>query len=381
VKEDAENGIHPIHNEYMKKILAYIFGGIACLGVGGIFYAALSAMPSGVTAPIPGGTGMPKQISAAIDMLGERLKDGNVPPAPEAPKETSVLFMGDMMLGRSVAQRISESGKEYPFAKIKDVVSAADYSVANLEGPMTRINNDSENRMRFHFDPALAPVLAEMGFDAFSLANNHGLDQGAKGAKETRENLAAAGLAHFGDVSSDHGEVLSFRSGGTDFAVIGLHDVYRRIDPKDVAVTIASLKEAGKYVIVYPHWGDEYQHEANARQKELAHAFMDAGADMVIGSHPHVIEGIEEYGGKLIFYSLGNLIFDQYFSADTQEGVAIRLKTGASGVRAVELLPYVIPKSQPAFAEGEKRVKMLQDIASWSDPELKEEILSGIISF
>jgi len=163
------------------------------------------------------------------------------------------------------------------------------------------------------------------------------------------------------------------------FAVIGVQDVYRKIDPKAVAVEIAAAKKDGDIVIVYPHWGDEYQHKHDARQSELAHAFIDAGADAVIGSHPHVIEGAEIYEGKPIFYSLGNLVFDQYFSDDTQQGLALRLNVDSAGIASVDLLPYEIPQSQPAFVDGDVKAKLLQEIASWSDPGLKDQIEAGSI--
>ncbi len=331
--------------------------------------------------PIVGHPTITESVNGLLPLVDEYLKGGKTdsPNGGDQSAKAAIIFMGDVMLGRSVAARISENGDGYPFAKIKEAVSAADCAIANLEGPLTKTNNEPQNRMRFHFDPRLAPVLAAAGFDAFSLANNHGLDQGGKGETDTKNNLESAGLKYFGDVSSDNGPILHFDAAGVKFAVIGLHDVYRRIDPAAVSEKIAELRKAGEHVIVYPHWGDEYEHKANARQTELAHAFIDAGADMVIGGHPHVVEGVEEYNGGIIFYSLGNLIFDQYFSADTQEGLALRLIVGAAGIEKIELLPYEIPQSQPGFVDGEKKGKMLKDIASWSDMGLKGQIEAGVL--
>ena len=397
----------------MKKLLAYLAGGLACLGAGAAFYIALSAAAPtrAVSDVIPAQAGIQKPLDTAIGFLDSRVRgndkrgenddrsDGNgagdqsgpmfqgdvsgflgADNSTNAPRNDTILFMGDIMLGRNVAVQMKKNSNDYPFAKIKDTVMAANYAIANLEGPLTKINNAPSNNMRFHFDPALTPVLAAAGFDAFSLANNHGLDQGAKGESDTQAKLTAARLAYFGDVSSDDGLVLNFVIDDRKFAVIGLHDVYRKIDAKAVGEQIASLKKDGDIVIVYPHWGDEYQHKHNARQAELAHAFVDAGADAVIGSHPHVIEGAEIYKGKPIFYSLGNLVFDQYFSADTQQGLALRLNVDSTGLSSIDLLPYEIPLSQPAFADGDKKAKMLQDIASWSDPSLKDQIEAGKIT-
>jgi len=366
--------------------MAYIAGGLACLGGGMVFYIVLSPALSNEKPTLPNQRPtITDSVDALLPIVGNRLDNGgptsqgdNEPPRNDE-KDSTVLFMGDIMLGRNVAAQMAKNGNDYPFVKIKDTVSAADYAIANLEGPVTKINNAPTNNMRFHFDPALASVLAVTGFDAFSLANNHGLDQGAKGENETKANLEAASLKYFGDVSLDDGPTLTFSVGDASFAVIGLHDVYRSIDPKAVAEQIVAFKKEGNIVIVYPHWGAEYQHKHNARQAELAHAFIDAGADLVIGSHPHVVQDIESYKGKWIFYSLGNLVFDQYFSVDTQQGIALKLDIGASGVESIELLPYEIPQSQPVFVEGEKKTKSLQKIASWSDPALKDTIETGVL--
>jgi poly-gamma-glutamate capsule biosynthesis protein CapA/YwtB (metallophosphatase superfamily) len=382
----------------MKKFLAYLAGGLACLGAGAGFYIALATMPSSRPAlPMGARSAITDSIEALLPLVGDRLGNSGSTSQGDAtgflgevalrqaqgdneqPRNDTILFMGDIMLGRNVAAKMAKNGNDYPFAKIKDVVASADYAIANLEGPMTKINNAPSNNMRFHFDPALGLELSAAGFDAFSLANNHGLDQGTKGESDTHKSLEATRLKYFGDVSSDDGPILNFSIGDEKFAVIGLHDVYRKIDPKAVAEKIAATKKDGDIVIVYPHWGDEYQHEHNAQQERLAHAFIDAGADLVIGSHPHVIQDIESYKGKFIFYSLGNLVFDQYFSKDTQEGVALRLNVGKTGIDSIELLSYEIPQSQPAMVDGEKKTKVLQNIASWSDPALKDMIETGVL--
>lgn len=335
-----------------------------------------------------------ESVNELLPLVGKSLagKVKNAVATPEPPDLTppspsqgegvkTVFFGGDIMLGRSVAEAIAKSGNDYPFVNIKETVAAADYAMANLEGPITTVNNAPANRMRFHFAPSLAAVLSATGFDAFSLANNHGLDQGAKGFDETKKNLTANHIAYFGDASDDDGAILHFTVGGKNFAAIGAQDVYRQIDPAALGKKIASEKASGNFVIVYPHWGVEYNHAASTRQTKLAYAFIDAGADIVVGSHPHVVEGMEMYKGKPIFYSLGNLVFDQYFSADTQEGLGLRLNIGADGSTSVDLLPYEIPQSQPALAAGDQKAKLLEALASYSSPALKDQILAGNIKF
>jgi poly-gamma-glutamate synthesis protein (capsule biosynthesis protein) len=373
----------------MKKFLAYFFGGIACMAVGvGIFIAIGTYFH-----PAPSRLPFARQMSATdavnelLPLVGKslagRVKAAVVSAPAQTPvaKPTTVFFGGDIMIGRSVAEAIAKNGNEYPFVNIKDTVSSADYAMANLEGPITTVNNAPANRMRFHFDPSMTAALSMTGFDAFSLANNHGLDQGAQGFADTKKNLTDNNVAFFGDASDDDGPVLRFAIGHEQFAVIGAQDVYRQIDPVALGKKIKAEKDAGNFVIVYPHWGVEYNHAASTRQTKLAYAFIDAGADIVVGSHPHVVEGIEIYKGKPIFYSLGNLVFDQYFSADTQEGLGLRLNIDAAGSTSVDLLPYEIPQSQPVLAVGDQRTKLLEALASYSSPSLKDQIIAGNIKF
>jgi poly-gamma-glutamate synthesis protein (capsule biosynthesis protein) len=379
----------------MKKLLAYFFGGIACMGVGAGVYIAAGVFyrPPAPVMPFAHKTTTTDAVNELLPLISGKIStsiigaagslgsDESTASPRDDGKKMTIFFGGDIMLGRDVAGMIAKNGNDYPFAKIKDVVSSADYAIANLEGPLTKTNNAPGNDMRFHFDPAMTPALSATGFDALSLANNHGLDQGAQGFADTKNNLTAAGLGYFGNATGVDGQTLHFTVGGQNFAAIGAQDVYRQIDPDAIAKEIAAEKAAGNFVIIYPHWGVEYSHAATKRQTTLAYAFIDAGADLVVGMHPHVVEGIEMHKGKLIFYSLGNLVFDQYFSAATQEGLGLRLNIDGNGSASVDLLPYVIPKSQPAFADGDKKAKMLSDLASWSSPALKEQIFGGNIKF
>ena len=360
----------------------YIAGSLACLGLGAYFY---TVMPSARPAPVADQSRNEAFAALAKQLAGKTDQDTNPASPPEATPpaietNSSIVFAGDIMLGRYVGEVVKANGAGYPFLKIKDAVSSADEAIANLEGPLTKINNDPGNQMRFNFDPALAGELSSAGFDAVSLANNHALDQGAPGLSDTQADLKAAGLGYFGDPARADGPVYQFTADGKKIAVLGFQMVYGKLDSVGYAAAIAAAKKEADFVIVMPHWGTEYKHEANAIQINSAHAFIDAGADMIVGSHPHVVEGIEIYKNRPIFYSLGNLIFDQYFSKDTQEGLMLRLNfSGDQG--SVDLLPLEIPKSQPVLVDGDKKAKTLQEVASLSDPALKDQILTGNINF
>jgi hypothetical protein len=366
----------------MKKFLAYFLGGLACLAAGAAFYFFV---PLGAESRAKPALVLPKHndvISSADSLLplvagklaNKEAATPTMAPVPEPEKLAKVFFAGDIMLGRSVSDKIKKNGLEYPFAEIKKTVYFSDYAIANLEGPLTKLNGVPQDTMRFHFDPALSDVLSAAGFDALSLANNHSSDQGTKGLAETVSNLSASKVAHFGEAD---GSVARFSVSGKNISVIGFDDVSGKINPVQTAKIIAQEKLATDIVIVYPHWGEEYKHTHSERQTMLAHSFVDAGADLVIGSHPHVVEGVEAYKGKPIFYSLGNLVFDQYFSPDTQRGLALSLNIGSAGLVSVDLLPYEIPQSQPIFAYGEPKAKALQELAKWSDSGLGEQIATG----
>ncbi len=358
--------------------------GVVCFGVGAGFYIAAamyaaSPAPPAVLGLRPSASDSIKELLPLIGKSLEKKEAVRVAAAPSVSGTSTVFIAGDIMLGRDVAKLIKTNGADYPFAQTKGVIASADAAIANLEGPLTDRNAAPNDNMRFHFDPGLGAALAGAGFDAVSLANNHGLDQGSDGRLDTKKNLDAAGIKYFGDPQAADGGAYFFNAGGRRFAVLGFQLVYGVPDVAGYAQAIAAAKKNADYVIVMPHWGVEYKHDADAAQKELAHGFIDAGADLVVGSHPHVVEGIESYKGKAIFYSLGNFVFDQYFSADTQNGLALRLNIDPQKQVSVELLPYEIPHSQAVFTAGDAKAKLLENIAAWSSADLKNEITAGLL--
>jgi poly-gamma-glutamate synthesis protein (capsule biosynthesis protein) len=145
--------------------------------------------------------------------------------------------------------------------------------------------------------------------------------------------------------------------GGTRIAFVGYHQFFTT-DDSGVIAAIASAKQEGDFVIVYPHWGEEYSTSTTPFQNSEAHKFVDSGADVVLGSHPHVAEPLEVYKEKAIFYSMGNFVFDQSWSKETSEGVAIRLTIGKEQV-SYEVIPLVITHAQPSIMPHEDALKYL----------------------
>jgi len=132
----------------------------------------------------------------------------------------------------------------------------------------------------------------------------------------------------------------------------------------DQKVKDAIKAETGRFVVVYPHWGVEYSTRHNYAQERLAHSWIDVGADLIVGSHPHVVQDVEIYQDVPIFYSLGNFVFDQMFSKETQEGIAIKVDIESDNIE-IELLPFVSNKIKPKFVED-------FDIYSYIEEDIKK---------
>lgn len=272
---------------------------------------------------------------------------------PEPEKVVSIQFFGDMMLDRNVAKVMATSGLDYLFEKARgeeNLFRNTDLLIANLEGPFAPKRISTGKTIAFRFDPALAVQLKEYGFDGFSLANNHSYDMGAKNVTFTRETLKNNDLAYFGDELKEGSAYTWIAEENLPFkiAFLGLHNTYHELDREKITEAIGKAKiDGAKVVIANVHWGEEYKTSSNKKQQTLARWLVDSGVDLVIGHHPHVVQEAEIYKNKPIFYSLGNFIFDQYFSRETQTGISVVLKYSKDGqAQSAELVPFVGINSQ-----------------------------------
>lgn len=280
------------------------------------------------------------------------------------------------MLDRHVRETIVKNGPAFPFEKIRSELNG-DIVLGNLEGPFTdRASVATNDRLIFTFDPALAPVLSQVGFTTLSLANNHTLNFGQAGLDATRETLATAKLGSFGDPANKHGFGLTQSINERRIAFIGYQGLMTGRDT--MLDDIREAKTSGLFVVVMAHWGNEYQLTPSTKQIADAHAFIDAGADLIIGAHPHVIQPFEVYREKFIAYSLGNFLFDQYFSPDTLQGLMLRL-TFDDDVLGVELVPLVTVAGQVTRLDGAKRDTLLERLATTTtiSSDLKNQIRKG----
>lgn len=296
----------------------------------------------------------------------------------------SVLFLGDIMLDRTVRRRINNSKDPYyPFRKLESsggFFRGQDLVVGNLECPLSSAYLAPEKEIDFACDPAFAPVLKDVGIDALSQANNHALDQGRKALETSKRLISDAGIAVFGDQVQDDEKsamtVVRHEKGGV--ALLGWNTTDNELDRDESLLALMTATTTADYVIVFMHWGSEYRVRPNASEVELAHWFIDQGADAVIGSHPHWMQSVEVYQNKPIVYSLGNFIFDQDWSHETQNGLAVKLMFGDE-YNELELWPVAIPASQPYFQTGAARQTRLDRLADISDPGIQDGIRRGVI--
>ncbi len=323
---------------------------------------------------------LPLSSTVTYEILGRYLQlYGSHQPKKESDAIHLVAF-GDIMLGRFVRTLMDENGLDYPFQKMDDsYLRVNDLLLANLEGPITNKAIRTNTGMNFGFFPDVAPILKNHHFDLLSQANNHTLDKGDDGYNESINFIKEQGITPFGhqrDITDITAAKTIIR--GQKLAFIGLEEVNSPLPDQAALDKIKSLVAEDYKVIVYPHWGIEYQNRPNQRQRDLAHAWIDAGAYAVIGHHPHVIQSYETYNGRPIFYSLGNAIFDQYWSVPTQEGLSIAMII-EDDQTIIYFLPIKLDQSQPRLMNEEETRVQLQKLVEWGDHSEAERqaILNG----
>lgn len=306
-------------------------------------------------------------------------KEGNKRTYQILPQNTEnkleLLFFGDIMLDRNVKSKIDKNGIDYLVASSTlhqlnllkyDLVSA------NLEGAVIKNGNHYNPVMAydFAFDPKNVQFFKNNGFNYFTIANNHLADQGENGIIETRDNLKKLELKFSGCKDRETGECSYevYKMGGKRIGMVGFSMVYGEFDRQKALGIIKNLTDKTDFIVVNIHWGVEYEHKFNRLQQTIGHELIDNGADIIIGHHPHVVQGMEIYKKKPIFYSLGNFIFDQYFSADTQEGLSVAV-SAQEKERDLLLIP-IKSKAGQAMLMSEQESRLFFDkFLSWSAGE------------
>ena len=255
-------------------------------------------------------------------------------------KNTKILFVGDMMFDRKIREISEEKGGDYIFSCIKDLLKSVDFVVGNLEGPITLNDSVSKgskvgspNNYRFTFPTTTAKLLKENNFGVLTLANNHIGNFGHEGVWFTRKYLDEVGVGHFGGLKGDE-HIFEKEINGQIFSFIA-YNAFGGDDYELVSKKIKDEKFFGKKVIVFAHWGDEYSNNIEDLRL-IAKKFVEAGASLIVGSHPHIVLSNEKINDVFVYYSLGNFIFDQYWEESVRNGLAVSFEFDEDFVGATE---------------------------------------------
>jgi gamma-polyglutamate biosynthesis protein CapA len=268
----------------------------------------------------------------------------------------TIALLGDLMIGRGT------DPKPDSLAILTPYLSSSDLVLANLESPLTSEPPVQSSAYNLCTSSSRANLLASWGFDLLSIANNHQYDCGPEGPSATRSALESVGITPIGSGMDPVRRVVN----GLLLAFLAFDDVSSTLDVNSAIQEIRSERATGALVIVSVHWGMEYQGGVSDHQKSLAEQFVNAGAVLVWGHHPHVlqpVEWIETARGKaLILYSLGNTLFDQVGLSDTRQSALVVITLNAQGVTKVRAVPFVIDvvESRLLVPDAET-VKQIQD--------------------
>ena len=342
-------------------ILTFL-GLVACSGAGSttvpiVLLATSSPIPSPLSpspSPIPTETGTPDPTRTITAL-------------PQVTLEA----VGDIMLGRTVGQQVLANGPQIVFAGVQSVFDKADVLVGNLECAITDRNQPVQKSFDLKAPAEAARALSLAGFTLVSQANNHAMDFGSGGLMDTQSVLQQYGIATVGagaDATAAHAPVIIQRN-GLRMAFLAYVDVAPEksgfdphtwaatatspgvawADPDQIKADVQAARRQADVVIVLLHGGIEITNVINnisANQRLEAHTAIDAGAALVLGAHPHVLQQIERYHGGLIAYSLGNFVFDQY-AGIANTSIILRVIMNRSGVQSYDYVPVLINNGLP----------------------------------
>ena len=313
----------------------------------------------------------------------------SVPAVDDPGAVTTAIAFGDVLTSRTVDRKMIAAGDfRSPWRSVGEILAAADLAFGNFEGTISRNAQPRSGGTSFVSRVQVIDGFRYAGIDFLSLANNHVGDFGAATLLETRALIRDAGIATAGAGANDaearepailerHGVRFAFvtfnaivgppvatdDSPGATWIHMAPWNPFRQSELDRVAETVRAARRRADVVIVYPHWGQEYTARPNADQKRVARALIDAGADMIIATHPHWVQGAEIYRGRLIAYSLGNFVFDQTWSTETQQGAALDLVFWGPRLVGASFVPVRIEDAhRPRFIDAEAGADILQRI-------------------
>ncbi|WP_246320388.1 CapA family protein [Paenibacillus qinlingensis] len=326
----------------------------------------VSPKASAVVTPTP----TPSANAAAVQQVGTGA-------------QVKLTFVGDVIMASKVEDILKQKGYDYPYTNVKDFLTKADFTIANLESPITTRGSVQNKEYVYRSAPEALPPLKQAGVDIVNLANNHIMDYGSEGLLDTMKALDQEGIKRVG-AGKDNLEAYQptiVEKDGMKIAVFGFSRVVPEASWKaapghpGVAETynykppveaIEKAKATADLVVVVAHWGVERDDNPDKNQKELAHRYIDAGADLVIGGHPHVLQGFEQYKGKWIAYSLGNFIFTTNDTPKTWETVILEAACKKDKSCNIHLVPILTKLALPTPMNEEDGAKLFQRLSKIS---------------
>lgn len=294
------------------------------------------------------------------------------------PDQLTFTLAGDMMLGREIGYQFQNNNFQDLFSSFGNrMFWGTDIAWANLEGPLSDVEVTQDRQpddLVFLFSKQGIAALTYLKLTTIGLANNHTANQGRAGLDTTRQMLESVNLDWVGDPSGiNDTSVKRYTYDGIAVSLIATN-VFDG-DVTGLTELIAEEKSAGNFVIVLPHWGNEYQTVHSSRQESLATDWITAGADLIIGMHPHVVQDAQVIDGKLVIYSLGNFVFDQTFSKETQQGLIVTGSLSEDELKLV-LVPIVDHNLKPQLATGDEKQVLIDRICR----NIQEYCEDGVIT-
>jgi poly-gamma-glutamate capsule biosynthesis protein CapA/YwtB (metallophosphatase superfamily) len=308
---------------------------------------------------------------------------------PQREPLTTLTVVGDIMMGRGVAGQ--PGGAAARLRPLTPHLRASDLTVGNLESTLSDDGPPQQGTDSFSAPPGVLDALAGAGVDALSLANNHTGDHGEAALLETVAAFRGRRIEPFGagrDLRTATRPAVLTRN-GVRFGFLGFNAIgetpgaatgtpgalsvrmpprtgpLNRADLAHVLGAVRRLEEQVDVVVLLPHWGTQYTHAAEPVQSLVGRRLVDAGADLVVGGHPHWVQGLERYDGAVIAHSLGNFVFDMDFMEQTMEGVTLTARFRGDRLRGVELTPYRLDATfTPRPVTGPGAAAILRDVRS-----------------
>ena len=317
--------------------------------------------------------------------------DQSAPPTPpRRPPQATIIAVGDIML-----EGHDPDGPS-PFAAVAEPLRAADLAIGNLECPLATGGRRARKRYTFRAKPEAVGLLADAGFDVMCVANNHTVDYGRDALKRTLTTLEDAGLGWVGAGADEVAARSAWHAAvgaGSDRRVMTVAFLaYSHMRPVEfyagpgragtnpavvdnIGHDVAQAAQSADAVVVSFHWGIERSRHPRAGERALAHLAVDSGADLVLGHHPHVLQGLERYRGAVIAYSLGNFVFKS--SGACAETAMLRCRLRPNAEPEVEVIPAVIKGREPEPATGADAQRVLRTLARISAPLGTELAIAG----